>query len=210
MDPVIGAALIGTAGSLAGGLLSGASSKSAAKAQYRYNMQLLQYQNAYNAPAAQMERLKEAGLNPMLVYGNGSVVGNTSGSGHGVSVTPADYSGVGRSAGQAAEMLYKRAKMNQDVQLGQAQVDQVKANTAAVAASILNTEAATKKLNAETDSVLYNLGIARRYGTRDSALNIPEVGRSYFERTKGVIDDVINGHSSGKNSIVDQLRRLFR
>lgn len=29
-------------------------------------------QNAYNSPAAQMQRLKEAGLNPHLVYGNGA------------------------------------------------------------------------------------------------------------------------------------------
>lgn len=29
-------------------------------------------QNAYNSPAAQMERLREAGLNPNLVYGNGA------------------------------------------------------------------------------------------------------------------------------------------
>lgn len=35
-----------------------------------------QMQNAYNSPQAQMQRLKEAGLNPNLVYGNG-VEGNS-------------------------------------------------------------------------------------------------------------------------------------
>lgn len=35
-------------------------------------------QNAYDHPTQQMQRLKEAGLNPHLVYGNGAV-GNTSG-----------------------------------------------------------------------------------------------------------------------------------
>jgi len=30
-------------------------------------------QNAYNSPQQQMQRLKEAGLNPNLVYGNGAV-----------------------------------------------------------------------------------------------------------------------------------------
>lgn len=30
------------------------------------------YQNQYNSPVAQMQRLKEAGLNPNLVYGNGA------------------------------------------------------------------------------------------------------------------------------------------
>jgi len=34
-------------------------------------------QNAYNRPDAQMERLKEAGLNPNLIYGQGKATGNT-------------------------------------------------------------------------------------------------------------------------------------
>lgn len=44
----------------------------------RYNierqhaLQDWQMENAYNSPAAQMQRLKEAGLNPNLVYGNGA------------------------------------------------------------------------------------------------------------------------------------------
>jgi len=35
-------------------------------------------QNEYNSPQAQMARLKSAGLNPNLIYGEGSVVGNSS------------------------------------------------------------------------------------------------------------------------------------
>ena len=37
-----------------------------------------QMQNAYNSPAAQMERLRNAGLNPNLVYGNGAQASNAS------------------------------------------------------------------------------------------------------------------------------------
>lgn len=42
-------------------------------AQYQYDLQLEQWNraNAYNAPAAQMERYRAAGLNPYLIYGNG-------------------------------------------------------------------------------------------------------------------------------------------
>lgn len=49
-------------------------------AQYNWEQQLAMWnrQNEYNAPSAQMSRLKDAGLNPHLVYGNG-VTGNTSG-----------------------------------------------------------------------------------------------------------------------------------
>lgn len=40
--------------------------------QHAHNMKLLQYQLDYNTPAAQMARFRDAGLNPNLVYGQGS------------------------------------------------------------------------------------------------------------------------------------------
>lgn len=48
-------------------------------AEYSYSKDLEMWNkaNEYNSPTAQMERLKNAGLNPHLVYGNGSVTGNT-------------------------------------------------------------------------------------------------------------------------------------
>lgn len=49
-------------------------------AQYAYNtnVEMWERQNAYNNPVSQMERLKNAGLNPNMVYGSGSAAGNTS------------------------------------------------------------------------------------------------------------------------------------
>lgn len=49
-------------------------------AEYAYNKDLEMWSrnNTYNAPQQQMTRLKEAGLNPNLIYGNGSSPGNTS------------------------------------------------------------------------------------------------------------------------------------
>lgn len=40
--------------------------------QDQYNRNLWDYQNAYNTPAMQMQRLKAAGLNPRLIYGSGA------------------------------------------------------------------------------------------------------------------------------------------
>lgn len=42
------------------------------KRQFKYSKKLFDYQAAYNHPIQQMERLKAAGLNPNLVYGEGT------------------------------------------------------------------------------------------------------------------------------------------
>ncbi|UPW40790.1 DNA pilot protein [Sigmofec virus UA08Rod_6926] len=51
-----------------------------AEYSFNRNLDMWRMNNEYNTPSAQMARLRAAGLNPNLVYGNGSVVGNTSGS----------------------------------------------------------------------------------------------------------------------------------
>jgi hypothetical protein len=48
------------------------------KMQHQMDKQMFDYQNAYNTPAQQMQRLKSAGLNPALMYGQGTT-GNASG-----------------------------------------------------------------------------------------------------------------------------------
>lgn len=45
--------------------------------QFELNKQQWNAENEYNSPGAQMQRLKNAGLNPNLVYGSGAVTGNT-------------------------------------------------------------------------------------------------------------------------------------
>lgn len=45
--------------------------------QDQYNRALFDYQNAYNTPTAQMQRLQQAGLNPRLVYGGSAGPSNT-------------------------------------------------------------------------------------------------------------------------------------
>lgn len=100
MLPAILGGLIGAAGSVLGGAIQGGTGLASTNATNKTNLQIsretnalnerLQQQafqqnrgmwneaNAYNSPSAQMDRLKAANLNPNLVYGSGSVVGNTS------------------------------------------------------------------------------------------------------------------------------------
>lgn len=84
------------AGSVLGGLLGYAGQSSANKSnlkatretneanrllnerQYEMAQEFWRMNNEYNLPSNQMQRLKTAGLNPNLVYGNGTVVGNSS------------------------------------------------------------------------------------------------------------------------------------
>lgn len=40
--------------------------------QYAHDMNMMRYQNKYNSPAEQMSRFLDAGLNPNLVYGQGT------------------------------------------------------------------------------------------------------------------------------------------
>lgn len=74
--------LLETAGAVlgaSGGFLSGIGK--GPKRQYKYARKMFDYQAAYNHPKAQMARLKEAGLNPHLVYGEGTAgaTGQTTG-----------------------------------------------------------------------------------------------------------------------------------
>lgn len=70
--------LFGLGPEAASNAMTKADQKELMKYQYDLNMQGVENQRAYDSPEAQMKRLESAGLNPHLVYGSGSVVGNTS------------------------------------------------------------------------------------------------------------------------------------
>lgn len=96
MDPVTIAGLAGAGASLVGGLINNAWSDARTDKQYRQMNEMQDKMNAYNAPVAQMARLRAAGLNPNLVYANGgaviqSAVGNAPQPAH---TTPIDTQGV--------------------------------------------------------------------------------------------------------------------
>lgn len=84
--------------------------------QNELNQQAIDKANEYNLPINQMARLSQAGLNPNLVYGNGSVVGNTA--------EPAK-TGLGHS-----EMpKYEQVLMANNLALQKAQIANIEADT---------------------------------------------------------------------------------
>ena len=71
--------LVGAGTGLLGGLFSIGARKKAFKRskqlmdkQFKMDKEMWDYQNAYNTPVRQMQRLKDAGLNPALMYGQGT------------------------------------------------------------------------------------------------------------------------------------------
>lgn len=69
---------IQSAGGIFATMLATRANKKAWKRSVAHEQKVWERDSAYNSPAAQMQRLKEAGLNPNLMYGQGTV-GNTSG-----------------------------------------------------------------------------------------------------------------------------------
>ena len=64
---------LGPIGAIGGALLQNRSNKKLAQYTFNKNVEMWKMQNAYNSPKQQMARFKEAGLNPNLMYGKGTV-----------------------------------------------------------------------------------------------------------------------------------------
>lgn len=130
--------------------------KNAAERNYKYAREFYDYQyaknleswnmtNEYNSPTAQMDRLKQAGLNPNLVYGKGADA---------MSSSAPEYKGSAPSIPTPEFSQATNINMYQDLQnkvkqnqLLDAQIDAVKQNT---------TNAAMKELGFEADSFVKN------------------------------------------------------
>lgn len=106
-----------------------------AKAMQSWNMM-----NDYNSPIKQMERLKAAGLNPLLVYGSGSVTGNTTGS-------PAL---TGGGVATATQSIFRGLNAVMQAAQGKANLDQTYAQTVASNAAAGASTAQASNLNAQT------------------------------------------------------------
>lgn len=152
--------------------------EASAKKAFERNLYMWNLNNQYNDPSAQMARLKASGLNSNLVYGSGSVVGNTSNSGYG------DY----------GYNVYKPSK-NQVVQ----EYQQLLANDA----SILNTQAETAvKRNAiynnnrETTARINLMRAQARQADKNA--NILQYDEDYYR----LLDDVFGvSGKSGSSAI---------
>lgn len=101
-----------------------------ARQQNQWNLEQWQRENDYNSPTSQMARLRAAGLNPDLMYGQGST-GNSAGSPEMTSGAPSEPNDMSamlskRSFGQTMQQIIDK---EQQRRMNEAQIEAIKANT---------------------------------------------------------------------------------
>lgn len=176
----------------------------------RAAMQSWNLANNYNHPIQQMERLKAAGLNPLLVYGSGSVSGNTTSA----------PSLVGGGVSTPLETIQKQAGKVLAAAQGMATLDQTYASTAAsqAAAGASGAQAAnlqaqtainTQKANYETKSLIADIDYKQALAAKTRAeADIAQGEADLFGSTGGAKGAQTLGR--GAKTVMQGLRGLFR
>lgn len=153
-----GAIIAGLGGGVAGllgSLVSNAQNRKLAEYSYSKNLEQWNRSNLYNSPSQQMARLKQAGLNPNLVYGNGAV-GNSSG-GSPQMQTPS----YELDTTKVTPDLMQTLGAYQSIELQKAQTDNVKASTQNQMQDVANKAITNEILRSEADVKGINLNILK-------------------------------------------------
>lgn len=124
-------------------------------------------QNKYNAPAQQMQRLKEAGLNPNMVYGKGTIdnqtgqVRSTDVKGWQPNAPKIDLTGVGSILSQYADIKLKDAQTNNLQKVAEVTVEEKMLKRAQALKIAKDTDEKTFDLMFKQSMYEYNLDMAQ-------------------------------------------------
>lgn len=156
-----GSSLLSTIGSVVGAIsnpigsiISWLANKDAAKERNKFAIEQWERENAYNHPAAQVSRLKSAGLNPALMYENGAS-GLVSASSPDIAVpSPANFQGidpltVAQIANINADTQKKQSETKQIETLLPFNVQNLQANNEVLAQKVKNMTVEQQKLWSE-------------------------------------------------------------
>lgn len=148
--------------------------KELAEYAYSRDLEMWNRQNLYNRPEEQMKRLKEAGLNPNLVYGTGSVSGNTSTQMPKYNAPTVDYSG------NLPMQLPNMISMYQDIALRGEQINNAKQ---VVEQNQLRTMFDRDTLQWRTKAEHRKLrNLYKKFGVMSKQTNLMEVQRSLIQK----------------------------
>lgn len=164
--------------------------------QNAWNLDMWNRQNAYNTPAAQMMRLKQAGLNPNLIYEGAT----------GVQAASAPAPAANESTTNFGSLLPNLGQVNQTFQMAKqigAQTDKLKAETAAIEAQtgkttiesdILKSDASFRDALNESVLKLNNMNI----GLGDSKISLNDV------EIKKLRSQIMNLDQSTSNLVLER------
>lgn len=170
--PILGAAAISAGGSLLSSVANSIFNHGEAKKnrefqremydkQVQDNIKFWNLQNEYNLPSAQLQRLKDAGLNPLLMYGEGGVQNVATGQ---------IQSGTAPHGAQASHNLDLNIP---NLALLQAQIANIEANTEKTEKESENVEANTSftKLAEDFNRQSFDVRLAIQHGDLE-AVNV--------------------------------------
>lgn len=141
------------ASGLLGGLFNNKKNKEAADKQHERNIEYWNMQNAYNHPSEQMSRLRQANLNPHLIYGtpSGASVGNAG--------------AISQNSMQKVSPLGldadKSFRAYTDFRNTEAQTDNLRVMNSKILQEEKNVKANTAKTNIETANAIQQLDITK-------------------------------------------------
>lgn len=157
------AALISYSGQLLNSSMNYAAQSSINRKTQRYNREMYDkqrqdaladwtMQNEYNSPMSQMARLREAGLNPNLVYGKGA--DNTSGA-----VRSSQAPAWNPKAAEVDINPSNSLSLFYDLQMKEAQIDNLKVQNTVQLQEALLKKAMTANVEQNTSSSTFDLGL---------------------------------------------------
>lgn len=130
--------------------------------QLAWNYQMWQLNNDYNLPVNQVKRLKAAGLNPALMYGNVGSSGTSSSPAQSVNpvqVQPkiASFSGISDTLGQVFDRLLQQKIAESNIAKNSADSTKALADAAEASANAKRAGADTDRINYEINKLLPTL-----------------------------------------------------
>lgn len=142
-----------------------------------YNTSMLQYQNAYNSPAQQIQRMRAAGLNPDLMYGNGQL-GASSSSGNGSPSASAPGAPSGTSYNPQSTRVGDAIMNALSIERQRAEIDAIKANVEKTGTEneILKSDARWRDALHSGDVALKNIQVLK--GESDIQWNEQDMSKS--------------------------------
>lgn len=158
---------------------------------FKQQNQMFDKQAEWNSPEQQKQRLREAGLNPGLMYGIGGEGGSSVSSGGG---TGAAVQGVSNSGTQAVMMGLQAKSIESQIALNNAQASKINAETE-------KTEADTGKTKADT-----NVSIVNADNIVEATKLIKE--QQLSEQSKRELNEAEKNYKIRITSLQDALERL--